>query len=269
MNISEVNIFLQFCHELAMQQKYDFYLKDDTVRTVQKKILNKNVGIVAGLFLEKAPCLLSLLDQPCNHDELAVLLNRYRTDHLNSQLSNIAKKHGIKVSLPPVTEPLEQWIYDNNYTLAYPLCGNIMEKDISVFRKDPERILSFVYLNLMHIYYEKDNKKANFLQPNTDALYRNQFEKSSIYREWGLIPIDSQRILCSFDDPVRIFDKNLNKTIFLQIQRSLAMVLNDLMKNKLITDIAFRSDDFYIYDGENHRSVLLEAMKPGVFFRWI
>ena len=37
-------------------------------------------GIVSGLFLENNSWLLSLLEQPCNHDELFLLLNRYRND---------------------------------------------------------------------------------------------------------------------------------------------------------------------------------------------
>lgn len=41
------------------------------------------------------------------------------------------------------------------------------------------------------------------------------------------------------------------------------MRLHDLMKNKAITDIAFELYDFYIYDGENYRSVLLEVMEIG------
>lgn len=266
MNNSEVEVFLQFCHELAMQRKYAFYLEEDSVWTEKRNRLYQNGGIVSGLFLEKNSWLLSLLEQPCNHDELFLLLNRYRIDFLNSSLSKNVKKYGVKSSMPPVKEPLEQWIFDNNYALAYPLCGNLRQKDARMFRNEPEKILSFVYLNLMHYFFEKDNQPDDFSLENTNILYQNQFEKSSIYKEWGLVPVDSQRKFFSYDDPVRIYDKSLDKTIFLKIQRPLAMIFSELINCNYITDIAFRSDDFYIYDGENHLSVIMEAVETGRVF---
>ena len=98
----------------------------------------------------------SLLDQSCNHDELFLLLNRYRNDFLDSPLLKNAKKYGAKTYMSPVEGPLEQWIFDNNYALAYPLSGDLRQKDDSMFRNEPEKISSFVYLNLMHYYFEKD-----------------------------------------------------------------------------------------------------------------
>lgn len=80
--------------------------------------------------------------------------------------------------MSPVKEPLEQWIFDNNYALAYPLSGDLRQKDDSMFRNEPEKILSFVYLNLMHYYFEKDNPLDEFSLDNTDILYKDQFEKS-------------------------------------------------------------------------------------------
>ena len=266
MDKSEVKKFLEFCHELAMQRKYAFYLKEDSVWTEKRNRLYQNGGIVSGLFLENNSWLLSLLEQPCNHDELFLLLNRYRNDFLDSPLSKNAKKYGVKSYMSPVEEPLEQWIFDNNYALAYPLSGELRQKDDSMFRNEPEKILSFVYLNLMHYYFEKDTPIDEFSLDNTDVLYKDQFEKSSIYREWGLLPVDSQRKLFSYDDPVRIYDKSLDKTIFLKIQRPLAMLFGELIKRNYITDIAFRADDFYIYDGENHLSVIMEAVETGRVF---
>lgn len=87
MDKSEVKKFLEFCHELAMQRKYAFYLEEDSVWTEKRNRLYQNGGIVSGLFLENNSWLLSLLEQSCNHDELFLLLNRYRNDFLDSPLS--------------------------------------------------------------------------------------------------------------------------------------------------------------------------------------
>lgn len=70
------------------------------------------------------------------------------------------------------------------------------------------------------------------------------------------------------DDPVRIYDSSLNETIFLNIPRPLARVFDELRVAKYIKEIAIRSIDSRIYDGENHRGYLMEAVEKGSIFSW-
>ena len=103
-------------------------------------------------------------------------------------------------------------------------------------------------------------------QPNTEALYKNVFDKSSEFRAWGLLPVDEIRKFDSQNDPVRLYDSSLDKTIFLNMPRPLAGVLDELYKKHYIGNFAIRSCDFYIYDGVNCMGSLLEALEKGRIF---
>lgn len=258
--------FLQYCHELTQQKKYAEYQEEDAVWTAERKHCYQ-YGVIAGLYAEQNESFLLLLNQPCDHEELRRLLERYRTEY-QKQVSEILhnRKATKKLTMPSVTEPLEKWIYDNNYGLACPFCGDWSSRDDTMFREKPEKVLSYVFLNLKQRYYELDYREDIFRQSNIKVLYEGVFDKSSVFRKWGLIPVDEQRVLCALDDPVRIYDSSLNKTIFLQVQRPLAMVFDELMKQNMIGEIAFRADDFYLYDGETHISQLMEAVETGRLF---
>lgn len=261
----EVQEFIKYCHEIAIKLNYLFFAKEDGIWPEKRILLYRN-GVIPGLYYEKDDRLFQLLEKQCDHKELGDILNRYRLEHLNSSISEYVRKKGVNPSMPLVQEPLEQWIYNNNYLLAYPIVDNNMTKGGDVFINEPEKILTFVFLNLKYQYYEQDMNIDVFSLENTNAIYDKYFEKGSAYKDWGLIPVDTERMLYSNDDPPRIYDNVFDKTIFLKIKRPLAMVLNDLIKQKYITQIAFRPDDFYVYDGKNHRSILAEAVETGRIF---
>lgn len=210
---------------------------------------------------------MKIIGEVCNHEELFSLLNRYRTEHLESEIVKNVKKYGIEPQMPQVEESLSEWIYNNNYMLAFPLCGETIARDDSIFINEPEKILSYVFINLKYQYFQADKRQRVVRdQPNTDKLYKDFFSKKSEYRTYGLIPISEKIELSAIDEPVRLFDHVHNKTIFLQIPRPLAMVLNNLIKEQFISQISFRADDAYIYTGENHISYLAETVEKGRVF---
>lgn len=245
---------------------YAFYLEEDEYWSEERNRRFRN-GIIPGLYRENDPTLLRIIGQMCDHAELITLLNKYRTEHLESKLVRYAKERGIESHMPPVEEPLAEWIYNNNYMMAFPLCGETTSMDNTVFRNEPEKILSYVFIKLKYHYYAEDRRKHLVCeQPNTDELYNDYFSKASEYRTYGLIPISEQITLSAHDDPVRLFDHVHNKTVFLQIPRPLAMVFNDLIKKQYINRLSFRSEDAYIYTGEIHLSHLEEAVEKGRIF---
>lgn len=269
MTDSEVNTFLEYCHEISMQKSYAFYLENDPVWN-EKKERRYQLGVIAGLFFEENPTLLKLLNKRCDHGELKHLLELYRKElqnsEVNSELALYVKKYNIKPYYPEVNEPLIKWIYEVNYLLAYPISGDYISKDEKAFAENPERILTYVYLYLKHKEYEKEHAPSIFKQENIESLYRGVFDKTSSYKTYGLIPIDADRSLHSLDEPVRIYDREIDKTIFLHISRPLAMVFQKLIDEKCINEIAFRGSDRFIYDGENHCSSLMEAVEVGRTF---
>ncbi len=262
---SEVKDFLEYCHKIYKQRSYAFYLENDSVWNKEKKH-KFQVGIVGGLFFEENPILINLLSKRCNHDELKHMLEHYRDEYQNSDIALLAKKYNTEYQYPEIKEPLEKWIYEVNYLLAYPVAGDFFQKDEKVFIENPEKILTYVYLNLKHKEYEKNHAPSLFKQENIERVYNRVFDKTSSFKTYGLIPIDNERTLHSLDEPVRIFDHEIDKTIFLQVPRPLAIVLQELIEKKYIKEIAFRGDDQFIYEGENHCSSLEEAVEVGKVF---
>lgn len=190
-------------------------------------------------------------------------------EYNNSELTRLAQKYGTFRVLSEVKEPLLKWVADYNYLLAFPMYRS---KEDMLASSAPERVLSYVYVYLAYNLYRKKNEMKNCYsgeQPNTEALYKNVFDKSSEFRAWGLLPVDEIRKFDSQNDPVRLYDSSLDKTIFLNMPRPLAGVLDELYKKHYIGNFAIRSCDFYIYDGVNCMGSLLEALEKGRIFRGI
>lgn len=262
---SEENEFLEYCYLIGMQCRYSYYLENDPIWNDKKKEIFR-FGPIAGLFLEGDSKLLFLLNKCCDHVKLRRLLERHRDEHQNSDLALLAKKYNSSYEYPEISESLINWIYEFDYLLAYPLLGDIYHKNIKEFSDNPEKILTYVYLVLKFQEYEKGRISYKFEQENIDKEYRNVFDKHSSYKKYGLIPIDSMRTLYSIDDPARIYDIEIGKTIFLLTPRPLVVVLKKLMEENYISKIAFRGDNRYVYEGENHCSYLKEAVEAGKVF---
>lgn len=235
--------------------------------TEQRRAVYAN-GVIPGLYREHDDKLFTLICQPCDHKKLIELLGNEVAEYEHSDFALIAKKYeGIR--LPKVVqEPLLEWIADYNFYFAYPMCDS-REEVLSAAL--PERVLSYVYVCLSYKKWKRTNKQKNrfdFDQPNTEALYANVFDKSSMFKSWGLIPVDGKRELNVMADPVRVYDAILDKTIFVDMPRSFAALLKTLKCESYIKNLAVRSRDFYIYDGDNREGVLSEAIEQGQVFSW-
>ena len=253
MNEQELLSFVNYYNNELEAMNYNMYVES-------KANDFPGYGLLPKMYFDKNPLLLSLLCQPCDHDELKKLLMRYldKTNGLNSLVSSSTKNKNM------ITEPIHEWIFNYNYMLAYPLCG-CDKKDDRLLISDPERILSYVYINLRIQFFTKEYDYS-FQQPLIDTLYKDRFDKSSAYGKWGLIPIDEERFYCVNDEPVRIYDKSVNRTIFIMINRPLALIFNELITNQYIGTISFRGINNRIYNGENHFSTISEAVEKGRIF---
>lgn len=263
----ELNSFFLYCDSISASYAYSFYVKLDSIWTEYRQALYAN-GVIPGLYREHDERLLSLVSELCDHNELVRLLELEVSDCETSELTQMAKERGYYKSPAPIKEPLLNWIADYNYCLAFPLYNS---KDELLSTDSSEQILSYVYICLAYKNWKRtlDKKKQyNFEQPNTEVLYENVFDKSSEFRTWGLIPVDEKRKLYSTDDPVRIYDLSINKTIFVKMPRPMADILTELKRDDNIKNLAVRSQDSYIYDGENHIGVLQEALERGRIFSW-
>ena len=257
MNEQELLSFIDYYNQKLDQLNYDLY--------VESKNQDNDYhvcGLLARLYLKNDPKLLSLLHQSCNHDDLKELLQRYLDESSNTELSKLVPIYSSEKT--EITEPLAEWIYNYNYMLAYPLCGGY-EKDNTIMISNPEMILSYVYIYLRVSYSDKCFDYS-FQQPLIDSIYKDTFDKSSTFKKWGLLPIDNNRIFCALDEPVRIYDKITDQTIFIMLSRPLALIFDELIKNNFINCISFRGIDNRIYEGENHLSTMCEAVEKGLIF---
>lgn len=267
MDSEKLKLFLTHCEHISDSLNRSFFKESDDAWPIHRQNLYIN-GVIQGLYREQDETLLELISQPCDHKELSDLLQMEVDEYRNSEMAFFLKKRNHFSEPPEIREPLLQWIADYNYGLAAPMFSDGAEMAASA---SPEETLSYVYLVLSYKFKEKIDKKGkqySFQQPYTEALYKPVFDKASVFKTWGLLPIDGVRKLYSVDDPVRLYDSDLDKTVFLNIPRPLAEVLDKLYKEKRIKKLAIRSKDDYIFNGENHVGQLCEAVEKGRVFSW-
>ena len=267
MDMIELNQFFEYCDGVSDSRLNALVSREDQLWTYHRQALYSN-GILPGMYLERDEKLLSLLEKQCNHKELVDLLKMEVKEIEESKFYQRAKQKGYRVELiADVEEPLLNWIANFNYLLAYPMCKT--EKEI-LNCATPEKVLTYVYICLKYKYRKITSRIKQFIygQPNTDLLYRSVFDKSSDFCSWGLLPIDAERKLLVKDNPVRIYDSRLDKTIYICLPRPVALVFNELYDIGKIKKLAVRSCDSEIYDGETHRSVLQEEVETGSPFSW-
>lgn len=233
-----------------------------------KRMADYSFGAVAGLYSENDAELLSLINQPCNHEDLIMLLKKTVYDHQNEALNLPCENNNNSSSYREIKEPLIEWIANHNYLLAYPMFKSKYEMLKST---NVEQVLSYVYIYLAYNFRYRileKNKPHNFAQPNIEALYRDVFNKSSVFCKWGLIPVDEERCLFAYDIPARIYDSSLNKTVISRLPNAVARVLDELYQKQYVKDLALRVCDSEIHEGQYRLSILLEELEKGNLFSW-
>jgi len=134
---------------------------------------------------------------------------------------------------------------------------------IPVGKKD---IPGFLYLNYAYQNYRYlTDAPWNASQPEVESLYRNDFDKTSPFRKYGLLPVDETREILDLDPP-RLYDREKDRTLFLKgIPADLARHFRKLMENGQIQDLALRASD-EIYPGRFELVFLMEEVERGHIF---
>ena len=114
-------------------------------------------------------------------------------------------------------------------------------------------------------YSKRKSKLIEIEQPAIDLLYKDKELEDTDYEKYQLIPINQERELL-YGIPYRIYDKAIDKTIFLQIEQHVAEVLEELKTGGYIGRFSFRGCNEDIYDGYFDISVLLEELAYGKKF---
>lgn len=122
-----------------------------------------------------------------------------------------------------------------------------------------------VKMRYIEIYIAYEMREKEKCYTKIEELYGHLFEKDSDFKKYELIPIDEYRMLIN-KNPVRIYDKKLNKTIFISTPQKLAVILKELKNRNYIGNLAFRGEE--VYNGKLDIEFFNEELEYGVLFNW-
>lgn len=239
--------FFQQCRIIENSRCRSFFCESDEWPPRRQALYAH--GVMYGLYAEKNKLITDMLKIDFSREKLRELFERMYYDglkHLASFLSSFKEDVTPVYIHEPVSEPLDEWIIGYNYEMCKP------------FENDREHLLVFMYLYLSYDEYcRNESETARDSQPNISRLYESL--------SYGLIPINSERILMSLVPP-RIYDAGLNKTVFIELKQRTAEIFTELYELGRIGSMSFRGVDSEIYDGCCEISLLLEEVERGRIF---
>lgn len=223
--------------------------------------LNYQNGIVIGKIKEKDPLTLKAIKYtPTNNELRSVILQnlQYKMPELDGV--NIEQYQAINNKIRGInTLGFDDYLKKFEFRWVENSC-NIIKS---------ENYTGFLFLYYSYEQYQTRSKAFHLEQEIINELYKDRFEKSSQFLKYGLIPIDDTRELLDIDPP-RIYDKSLDKTIFLEnIPLPLCSKLKGLYTNGKIKDLSLRLSSDNIFEGKNEMQTLLEEVERGRIFELI
>lgn len=170
-----------------------------------------------------------------------------------NEAQTILKKSSKKLQVSTENDILE-WVKSN---YAFLLSET---RELSLDSK-----LVFLYIYFGYAYYcsEKD-RRIEVEQTNIKNLYSDLEDRD--FRKYELIPIDRVRELI-VANPCRIYDEEIDRTLFLMVQPQVAAVLDELYANKRIEKLSFRGIDTQIYTGRCSMGYIMEEIEYGLQFK--
>lgn len=220
-------------------------------------------GVVPGKYRERDPdtlCLIQKMSQPevkeCVKREIRIFLQRELCS-----LETLSKPDQIQVEQLEVTrkelyalqtEDIQQWAKVYGCTGLIPV--------------DQKDILGFLYLDYAYRNYQHLVEAPwNAHQPEVEDLYRDDFDKSSQFQKYGLLPVDGTREILDLNPP-RLYDWYKDRTLFLKgISADLAQHFRKLMENGQIQNLALRASG-EIYPGKFELVFPMEEIVRGHIF---
>ena len=252
-----------FSKAYLIEKKYEYesyipeYCKNSDVDYVN--------GILCGLLRKKDEDLLRLVNTDVDKKIIRISIQReLEIDILKCKLkTDIMSKLQMNTYCRMIGEiqelQLEEWI-NKHYGVLF--CKLPLQ--------DEKQVRNFVYLYCEYRRYKRERDKESILnlkQEEIERVYENKFTKSSVYKRYGLIPVDDNRkVLCI--DPPRIYDLEEDITVFLctVLSNSFVKKLVEMKKLGMIGDLAFHGDDSKVYHGKNDIGILQEALETGRIF---
>lgn len=131
---------------------------------------------------------------------------------------------------------------------------------------NPKDIPGLLYLECAYSNYKYQLESPwSDYQYEVESLYRNDFDKNSQFRKYGLLPVDETRELLPLNPP-RLYDRKKDKTLILKgISKELAERFRNLMENGQIKSLALRASG-EIFLGREEAESFEEEIERGQIF---
>lgn len=132
---------------------------------------------------------------------------------------------------------------------------------------DIEKVIKLAYLYFSYTLFESnENTPYNKNQDKIKSLFESKGIELTSYEKYELIPLDQDREIILVEPP-RIYDKSINKTLFIQNVPLLLLVeLKKMHEKKMIKQVSFRVRNNKVYDGRCNLGILLEEVEFGKIF---
>lgn len=246
--------FNEYCYKIQIEyNRFEFTDRTSNFWT-HERIDKYRFGIIAGLLYDADPKIIEMLKYQCDERMLYSLvdLNSYRNGSKNKEkLESYDKSELYKSST--FTLSISEKVYD-----LVKSRNNIYFEPVKYKTKNEQ--LMFLLLQLCYKkYYEEKERFIEIEQPNLENIVNK--------KNYNLIDINDNTILipeiCN-----RIYNKNMNKTIFCCIDSSFAKVLYCLKNNGYLNKLALKGKNNYIFDGMVNTSPLSHQVERGLLFNW-
>lgn len=260
-------LFFSFCEELEKTYTRSMWVENDTDWPESRKVLYIN-GPLHGLYREHSELLGKMLDGKADSDRIISFLLKLKQEDDRDCKKKIIdvlgkerykelcmKKGFIRDYSPLKPENIISWMNEYNSLILEDL------KEES----DQRRLM---FLQLYCGYKEYRNRKSTekeFSQEDIKEIYKTVLSKSSDFGKYELIPVSDQRILLVCDPP-RIYDRVVNKTIFLYLNRTMAEIIAKLNMDGYIKKSSYRGRNDLIFDGRIDEEYICEAVERGRIF---
>lgn len=227
----------------------------------------QNGGVVYGLLYDHNPKIMECLNLKPDLDEVLFLMQRVKslTEESEKRFLQTFPENESKIlslksknsKLPKLTKNnILEWVSTYNFCL---IPNDSMLTD--------QQLLMFLQLSQGYeIYKENQDDLFQYDQPAIEKLYLKKELENDNYKRYRLIPVNQDRELDTMLTPCRIYDKDIDKTVFLYVRPAVAKVLEAFRDHGFIDMYSFRGRNKFVFDGYCKKSILLEEMERGVQF---
>lgn len=243
----EIDCFIRYAQEKYYE--YDrFYISENKTNDELYSLMSCYDPVKA-LYLNKDPLLLSIIKRKCNLEDLRVLLRAY-CDDINNYSKKIFKDYGISYEVAINVLGYKETKFSNNedpidfIKRANPRIINELNDE------DKDSVETFIFLYLSYMF-----KERTLNQDRIQEIYKDL--------DYGLISIDDKRAIMLNSKqicfPPRIYDSELDKTIYIDISYFLLKIFIDLFNDNKIGNLSFRGVNHLVFSGKIFKEVLQES----------